>query len=100
MFRRKGFIKPIFIREPIGILDTLIEIYKDHIGKKKGDLNEVLSDCEHLGYNYKMVRGLASVLNSRSKFESKNIIPPMEARRQVFSEAAKVVVTSEVERWQ
>jgi predicted nuclease of restriction endonuclease-like RecB superfamily len=98
MFRRKGFIKPIFIREPIGILDTLIEVYKDHIGKKKGELNEVLSDCEHLGYNYKMVRGLASVLNSRSKFQSKSTIPPMEARRQVFSEAAKVVVTSEVER--
>jgi predicted nuclease of restriction endonuclease-like RecB superfamily len=98
MFRRKGVIKPIFIREPLGILDTLIEVYKDHVGKKKGDLNEVVSDCEHLGYNYKMVRGLASVLNSRSKFQSKSTILPIEARRQVFSEAATVVVTSEAER--
>lgn len=98
MFRRKGVIKPIFIREPLGILDTLIEVYKDHIGKKRVDLNEVVSDCEHLGYNFRMVRGIGSVLNSRTIFQSKSTMPPLKARRQVFSEAAKVVVTSEAER--
>lgn len=98
IFRRKGIIKPIFIRENLGILDTLVEVFKEHIGKKKGVLNEAISDCEHLGYDYKMVRGLASVLESRAVFLSKSLISPIEARREVFTRAAKSVVASKEER--
>jgi predicted nuclease of restriction endonuclease-like RecB superfamily len=98
VFRRKGVIKPIFIREHLGILDTLIEVFKEHKGKKRGALNEAVSDCEHLGYDYKMVRGLASVLESRSVFQSKSVISPIEARREVFTRAAKSVVVSKEER--
>lgn len=100
VFRRKGVIKPIFIREPLGILETLIEVFKDHKNKKRSDLNEAISDCEHLGYNYKMVRGLASVLESRSIFQSRCSIPPLKARREVFTEASKRVVASNNERLQ
>jgi predicted nuclease of restriction endonuclease-like RecB superfamily len=100
MYRRKGRIKPIFIREPIGILDTLIEVFRDHPGKKRWQLNEVVSDCEHLGYDYKMVRGLASVLESRSIFQSRSSMSPLEARQQVFVEAASKVVSSKEERHQ
>jgi predicted nuclease of restriction endonuclease-like RecB superfamily len=98
VFRRKGVIKPIFLREPLGILNTLIEVFKDHKDEKRGQLNEVLSDCEHLGYDYKMVRGIASVLEARSTFQSRSRIPPLEARRQVFTEAATNVVASKAER--
>lgn len=98
VFRRKGVIKPIFIREHLGILDTLIEVFKEHKDMKRGALNEAISDCEHLGYDYKMVRGLASVLESRAVFQSKSVISPIEARRAVFTRAAKSVVTSKEER--
>ena len=98
MYRRQGVIKPVFIREPLGILDTLIAVFKDHREKKRGLLNEVVSDCEHLGYDFRMVRGIASVLESRSLFQSRSSIPPLEARRQVFTEAAAVVVASKDER--
>ena len=98
MYRRQGVIKPIFIREQLGILDTLIAVFKDHIDKKRGPLNEMVSDCEHLGYDFRMVRGLASVLESRSIFQSRSSIPPLEARRQVFTEAAASVVASKDER--
>lgn len=98
VFRRNEVIKPILIREPTGILDTLIEVYKDHKDKKRGVLDSVVSDCEYLGYDFKLVRGVASVLDSRSVFQSKSAIPPLEARRQVFSLASKDVVISEEER--
>ena len=98
MYRRQGVIKPVFIREPLGILDTLIAVFKDHREKKRGQLNEVVSDCEHLGYDFRMVRGIASVLESRSLFQSRSSIPPLDARRQVFTEAAAVVVASKDER--
>lgn len=98
MYRRQGVIKPVFIREPLGILDTLIAVFKDHMDKKRGELNAVVSDCEHLGYDFRMVRGIASVLESRSLFQSRSSMPPLEARRQVFTEAASVVVASKDER--
>jgi len=98
MYRRQGVIKPVFIREPLGILDTLIAVFKDHREKKRGQLNEVVSDCEHLGYDFRMVRGIASVLESRSLFQSRSSIPPLDARRQVFTEAAASVVASKNER--
>ncbi len=98
MYRRQAVIKPVFIREPLGILDTLIAVFKDHREKKRGLLNEVVSDCEHLGYDFRMVRGIASVLESRSVFQSRSSMAPLEARRQVFTEAAAVVVASKDER--
>ena len=98
VFRRKGVIKPVFLREPLGILDTLIEVFKDHRDKKRRQLNEILSDCEHLGYDFRMVRGIASVLEAKSLFQSLSSIPPLEARRQVFTEAATTVVASKDER--
>ena len=98
VFRRKGVIKPILIRGPQGILDTLIDVYRDHVEKKRGQLNEVVGDCEYLGYNFKLVRGLSSVLDSRSVFQSRSAIPPIEARRQVFRQAAKRVVISKDDR--
>ena len=94
VFRRKGVIKPIFIREPLGILDTLIAVYKDHVEKKRRQLNERISDCEYLGYDFRLVRGVASVLDQRSVFQSRSVIPPIEARRQVFTEAANIVVAN------
>jgi predicted DNA-binding ribbon-helix-helix protein len=45
-----------------------------------------------------MVRGIASVLESRSIFQSRSSMPPLEARRQAFTEAASIVVASKEER--
>jgi len=88
----------MFVREPLGILDTLIAVYKDHVEKKRGLLNERVSDCEYLGYDFRLVRGVASVLDQRSVFQSRSVIPPLEARRQAFTEAAGLVVASKDER--
>ncbi len=98
VFRRKGVIKPILMRQSSGILDTLMEVYRDHVGKKRGSLIDIVEDCEYLGYNYKLVRGLSSVLDGRSRFHPRNVIPPLDARRQVFREAANQSVINEEKR--
>lgn len=98
VFRRKEVIKPILVREDIGVLDTLIEVYSDHVGKKRGELDAVVSDCEYLGYDFKLVRGLASVLDSMSTFQSRSAIPPLEARRLVFKAAANHVIIGKEDR--
>ena len=57
-----------------------------------------MGDCEYLGYNFRLVRGVASVLDSSSVFQPRSAMPPLEARRQVFTEAAKRVVINKEER--
>lgn len=98
VFRRKGVVKPILVREQIGVLDTLIEVYRDHVGKKRGELYSVVSDCEYLGYDFRLVRGLASVLDSRSLFQPRSSVPPLVARRTVFKEAANHVIIGKDDR--
>ena len=57
-----------------------------------------LRRCEELGYNYKLVRGLAAVLEDRCIFQTKTFVDPAEARRAVFEEAGGRVIATEQER--
>ena len=57
-----------------------------------------LRRCEELGYNYKLVRGLAAVLEDRCIFQTKTFVDPAEARRAVFEEAGERVIATEQER--
>lgn len=91
-------IYPQFLGEDYSLAKTLIAVYEDHLGKRRGELEEALKDCEELGYNYKVVRGLSEVLDSRSDFHAEAVVPPIKAREMVFTEAAKQVVTSENDR--
>ncbi|MGD2201224.1 MAG: DUF790 family protein [Candidatus Bathyarchaeota archaeon] len=97
--RRKGIMRPQYAGEgELGIAKTLISVYRDSLDKTRGELSEALSGCEELGYNYKLVRGLSWVLEQRCIFESQAVIPPPEARRAVFGEAGRRVVSTEEER--
>jgi predicted nuclease of restriction endonuclease-like RecB superfamily len=95
VYRRKGVIRPVFLGEDASLSKTLIATIGSHLGRKRGTLAEALSDCEQLGYNYRLVRGLSSLLEGRCVFESQAVIPPMKARAMVFREAAGRVVTTE-----
>lgn len=96
--RRKGVIKPIYLEGKTGLLETLIAVYNDHIDQKKGALSTALNDCEQLGYDYKLVRGLVSVLEARCMFRIRSVIPPKEARTLLFNEAGRKVIKSENDR--
>jgi len=97
--RRRGTIRPLYATEgELGLARTLVSVYEDHIDGKRGELKEALSHCEELGYNYKLVRGLASVLENRCIFQTRAFVEPAEARRAVFDEAGNRVVATDEER--
>lgn len=97
--RRKGTIRLTYAnRDHLSLTKTLIEVHEEHVGRTRGELNDALSGCEELGFNYKLVRGLSAVLEDRCVFESRASIPPAEARRAVFEEAGRTVIATEKDR--
>jgi hypothetical protein len=97
--RRKGVIRLLYVSEEhTSLAETLLSVYEDHVGKTRGALREALADCEMLGYDFKLVRGLATVLEERSVFEGLAVVDPAKARRAVFEEAGRRVVATEEER--
>jgi len=97
--RTKEKILPDYAREEyIGLAKTLVTVYKEHIDKPRATLSEALQDCEELGYDFKLVRGLTEVLNSCSIFGIRSILPALPVRKALFEEAAKYPVKSEADR--
>lgn len=58
-------------------------------------MREALSHCEELGYNYKLVRGLVSVLEGHCVFEARARFDPVVARRAVFDVVGDKVIAIE-----
>ena len=97
--RRKGTMNPIYAsEEELGLAKTLVAVHQDSVEKTRRELKAAVSDCEELGYDYKLVRGLASLLEERCAFESRAVIRPPKARKAVFGEAGRMVVATEEQR--
>jgi len=97
--RRKGVMNPIYAtEEELGLAKTLISVHRDSVEKPLRELGEAVSDCEELGYDYRLVRGLASLLEGRCAFESRAVLRPLKARKAVFGEAGRTVVASVEDR--
>ncbi|MCX6641801.1 MAG: DUF790 family protein, partial [Candidatus Bathyarchaeota archaeon] len=77
---------------------TLISIYKNEIDHKRWVLNEGLQNCEELGYDYRLVRGLSFILDSQCIFSSRSVITPEKLRPMLFSEATKTPVYTDADR--
>ena len=90
--RRRDKISPVYAQlnqANLGVARLLIQIYGDYVGKKKGELSEAVKGLEDLGYDYRYVRGLSTLLDRRCQLEPKTTIYPVKARRQVFEIAHK-----------
>ena len=97
--RTKAALTPLFAdEEKLGLAKTLIAVYAENKDKKRADLREDLTACEELGYDFKLVRGLSAVLDSRCIFGARSFIPPPKARRLLFEEAARRPSISERDR--
>ena len=97
--RRKGIIKPVYASEAeMSLAKTLVSVFEEHVGGTREELKEALSGCEMLGFDYRLVRGLSSVLEYRCVFGSRGVIDPLRVRRAVFEEAGRRVVASEDDR--
>jgi predicted nuclease of restriction endonuclease-like RecB superfamily len=97
--RTKNALTPLFTDpEKISLAKTLIAVYVESQDRRRGDLMEGLANCEELGYDFKLVRGLSAVLDSRCIFGTRSFVPPVKARTILFEEAARRPSVSEIDR--
>ena len=65
------------------------------MGRTYGELIEELEGIEEI--NYRLIRGLAQILERRCEIDTDSVIDPIAARRMVF-EASRGFITGEDER--
>jgi predicted nuclease of restriction endonuclease-like RecB superfamily len=95
-------IRPVFAKvnqQNLKVAELLVQTHENYVGKKKGELSEAIEELEDLGYDYRYVRGLSTLLERRCQLEPKAAADPIEARRQVFGIAhQKALPTTPAER--
>ena len=94
----KGKIEPVYALlspQNLEIASSLIDLFQGYVGKTYGELVEELEGLEEI--NYRLIRGLAQILERRCTIETASAIDPAAARRAVF-EQSRGFVTGEGER--
>lgn len=97
---KKGRIYPVFAEideEQLELAEEFIEVYSNFVDKKKSEIDEIVAEFEQ-GLNFKLVRGLRTLLERRCSFKSKFAVEPVVARRAVFEAASSKKITSGKER--
>jgi predicted nuclease of restriction endonuclease-like RecB superfamily len=96
---RGGEVKPIFSSPDlhIEVAKELIEIYGSSLQEKKGVIDDRVSTLEGV-YDYRLVRGLSTLLQRRCTFEVKSALEPRKARLTLFELASKERAVTEKER--
>lgn len=70
----------------LNIANQLIQIVKAQVGRSKGELADKLRAYEGESLDYRIIRGLASVLESRCIFGRDPPINPVELRKLLFNQ--------------
>ena len=97
--RRGGHYRPELIgREHRPLAATLIGTYQGHVGESRGTLTDAVDDIEREHEEFKLVRGLAALLDREAAFETNAPLPPDRARRVAFEAAEATGVANESER--
>ena len=97
----RGRIRPLYVGidpDTLSLAERVTGIYRDAVGKRKEELLERLKGVENEGHDFKLVRGLSTLLERRSIFEAESALNPVEARKAVFKEASKVRASSSEEK--
>jgi predicted nuclease of restriction endonuclease-like RecB superfamily len=97
---RGDTITPAFIPpqgDHLELARDIISIFLDYTGKKLGELNGILEEMEDQGFDYRLVRGMVSLLERRCDFTIDATVEPALARRAAFEAAANAypVITPE-----
>ncbi|MEM3366307.1 MAG: DUF790 family protein, partial [Candidatus Methanomethyliaceae archaeon] len=84
----KGTIKPCYLSPTPPLLDlaeTMIEIYRSNVGKKRSEIRSQLRLLEYGPHNFRLIRGLSAVLDRFSDFSTESPLDPRAIRRKIFS---------------
>jgi predicted nuclease of restriction endonuclease-like RecB superfamily len=65
----------------------LIQIFDEHLGEPKGELEEMIDQLTVADTDYKIVQGLAKLLKDECEFETVAPMEPSEIRQRLFEKA-------------
>ncbi len=88
----KGKIEPVYDtldKENLDISGSIIDLFQKHIGKTYGELNEEIEGIEEI--DYRLIRGLAQILERRCFIGMNSVIEPATARKMVFEDCKGAV---------
>jgi predicted nuclease of restriction endonuclease-like RecB superfamily len=77
---------------------TLVEIFKEHAGRTRGELERALEEYAGTGTHYRVLRGLTKLLLDRSEFATAAAFDPVASRRALFLKARESHPIDEVAR--
>ncbi|AEN05311.1 DUF790 family protein [Halolamina sp.] len=77
---------------------SLLGVFQGHIGERRAVLERALTEAEREAESFKLVRGLAALLEREATFEIQAAVPPRRARRVAFESAEAVSVVTAEER--
>ena len=99
MSRAGGGYHPQFTDEgDRALAASLLGTFQGHVGEPRSRLRDALDDAERGADSFKLVRGLAALLEREATFETQAPVPPRRTRRVVFESAESVGVASDDER--
>lgn len=79
--------------------EAVVRAYGDGVGLKRGEVRERVAELEGAYGDFKLIRGLAALLERRCVFSSRSPLNPVEARHALFAEASsRGFPTTEAER--
>src|SRR3989441_10015706 len=97
----RGMITPLYASldlDTLAIAERISAIFSNAMGKRRGELMDKLSEVEEAGNDFKLVRGLSTLLERRCTFKAESDFNPKEARMAVFEEASRSRTASLEER--
>ena len=84
----KGKIEPVYALrnlENLEVASSVIDVFQEHVGRTYGELIGELEGVEEI--NYRLIRGLAQILERRCVISENSDVDPIAARRAVFEES-------------
>src|SRR6267143_6131427 len=87
----RGTISPLYASldlDTLALAERISGIFRDSTGKRRGELMDKMREVEG-GNDFKLVRGLSTLLERRCTFEAESAFNPKEARMAVFEEASR-----------
>lgn len=90
----KGKIHPSYLKEKdktkyLTVIESIINIFKTHIGLSLGELDESLKASCDTSINKKIIDGFIKLLKDRCEFTVESDISPETIRRELFLESFK-----------
>ena len=68
----------------VGEARALVDLFKEHVGRTRGELERAINEYGGGGTNYRVVRGLTKLLLDRCEFANATAFDPVGARRALF----------------